>query len=140
MSFEVVYTYEWHDGPRQGVANLGGSPHFFQTEGGEGDGKSGDKFLLMPIDPETFDLVLEDLAIWRRWEEAFHQGTATFETHPALPEDWGKHEKVKRLLVGRLVVDPVYAIRKSGEFRNRNDRNWSGYGWRPLEVQWSDPL
>ena len=44
-------------------------------------------FLLQPIDGQAFSLALEDWAIWRRWETAFHEGKTPHETHPALPED-----------------------------------------------------
>jgi hypothetical protein len=137
--FEVVYTHDWYDGPRQGVADLQGMPHFFQSEWRDGEGSDADSFLLTPIDPDTLALVLEDWDIWRRWETAFHQGTATQATHPALAEERSRHEELKRLLDGRLVVDPVRAVRKEAEFRNRNDPGWSGYGWHPLEVCWRDP-
>ena len=70
MVFEVVYTYEWYDGPRQGVAKLEGTPHLFQSEWRDGEDMDADTFLLMPIEPDTFALVLEDWSIWRRWETA----------------------------------------------------------------------
>jgi hypothetical protein len=43
------------------------------------------------------------------------------------------------LLEGRLVVDPAQAVRRKAEFQVRNDPEWSGYGWRPLEVRWAAP-
>src|SRR6185437_104535 len=95
-----------------------------------------DTFLLMPVDRETFSSALEDWAIWRRWETAYCQGKASAETHPALPEDRSRHEELERLLEGRLVVDPAQAVQRKAEFRVRADPQWSGYGWRPLEVRW----
>ena len=136
--FEVVYTYDWHDGPRQGVADLQGTPHVFQSEWRDCGDTDIDTFLLIPIDPDIFALVLEDWAIWRRWETAFYQGAATQETHPALPEDRSRYEELERLLEGRPIVDPVRAVRKTADFRKRNAPNWSGYVWHPLEVRWND--
>jgi hypothetical protein len=139
--FEIVHTVtDWYDSPRQGIADYLGQPHLFESDWRDFDGLDEDTFLLMPIDAATFTLALEKWAIWRRWETAFHQDKTTQETHPALPEDRDRHEDLKRLLEGRLTIDPARAVRASAEFRVRKDPDWSGYGWRPLEVQWSDPL
>jgi hypothetical protein len=138
--FEVVYTLtDWYDGPRRGITDHHGQPHLFESEWRDGENLDADTFLLMPIDPDTFSLALEDWVIWCRWETAFHQGKATRDTHPALPEDRSRHEELERLLEGRLVVDPARAVRKRAEFRVRGDPDWSGYGWPPLEVRWEDP-
>lgn len=137
--FEVVHTLtDWYDGPRRGVADFQRLPHVFESEWSDGNDMDVDTFLLMPIDSTTFSLALEDWKIWRRWETAFHQGTATRETHPALPEDRKRHEELERLLERRLQIDPAIAIRQKAEFRVRNDPEWSGVGWRPLEVRWQD--
>jgi hypothetical protein len=133
--FEVVYTYSWHSGPRKGIADFQGKPHVFKSEWADSEGGD-DSFLLMPIEREIFSLAIENWAIWRRWETAFHEGKATKETHPALPEDRQRHEEIKRLLEGKLEIDPSQAIRARADFRDRNDPNWSGKGWRPLEVRW----
>jgi hypothetical protein len=133
--FEIVYTHNWHDGPRDGIADFQGNPHLFESEWADRE-EDDDTFLLMPIERETFDLAIEDWAIWRRWETAFHQGKATKETHPALPEDHQRHEEIKRLLEDKLVIDRTKAIRMTAEFRVRDDPDWSGSGWCPLEVRW----
>jgi hypothetical protein len=136
--FETVHTLtDWYDGPRRGIADYRGRPHLFESEWRDGEGLNADTFLLMPVDAGTFALALEDWAIWRRWEAAFSQGRATEETHPALPEERGRHEDLERLLDGRLTVDPARAVRATAEFRVRPDPEWSGYGGRPLEVRWS---
>lgn len=137
--FETVHTVpHWYDGPRQGIADCLGQPHLFESEWRDGVDLEADTFLLMPVDLETFSLALEDWAIWRRWETAFHQGNATRETHPALPEDRLRHDQLQHLLASRLVIDPALAVRKKATFRVREDPTWSGYGWRPLEVHWED--
>jgi hypothetical protein len=136
--FEVVYTYDWYDGPRQSIADFHGNPHVFQSEWNDDEDLYADSFLLLPIDRDTFLLALEDWAIWRRWETAFHQGKAAKDTHPALPQDRGRHEELQRLLDGRLVVDPAHAVRMRAEFRVREDPESSGHGSHPLEVRWEE--
>jgi len=138
--FEIVHTCtDWYDGPRQGVANYECRPHFFESEWPDGEVWEAETFLLTPIDSDTLALALEDWAIWRRWETAFQQGETTRDTHPALPVDRERHDEIERALEGRLVSDPLRAIRKRGEFQVRDDPQWSGYGWRPLEVCWKAP-
>lgn len=137
--FEVVYTLpDWYDGPRRGIADCNGIPHSFESEWHDLQDTEPDTFLLVPVQPDVFQLALEDWAIWRRWETAFHNRLTTNETHPALPEDRIRHEELRQLLEGRLIVDPSKALRKKAEFRYRNDTSWSGFGWRPLEVKWDD--
>ena len=130
--FEKVYTYDWYDGPRRGVADYRSQPHLFESEwrdSGETDHE--DTFLLVPIDPNSFAHVLEVWAILGRWETSVHRGEDTRVTHPALPADRERHEELKKLLDGRLKVDPVQAVRKAAEFQVCQDPTWSGYGWSP---------
>ena len=139
MTFEVVHSVpDWYDGPRGGIADYNGAPHLFESEWCDGDDLESDTFLLMPIDSETFSLAMEDWAIWRRYETAFANGEVAAEHHPALPEERSRHLELEGLLQGRLVVDSKRAFRKKAEFRVRPDPNWSGCGWRPLEVCWAD--
>lgn len=91
----------------------------------------------MPIDPETFDLALEDWAIWLRWSAAFHRGETTRETHPAMPEDRDRHEEPRRLLEGRLTIDPALASRASGEFRYGLEPGPIVFDQRPWTVRWT---
>ena len=137
--FEIVHTCtDWYDGPRRGIADYHGQPHFFESEWSDGEDIYADTFLLEPIDVATFQLALEDWAIWRRWETAFYQGLVAMETHPAMPEERSRHREIEPLLKERLVIQPGRAIRKWAEFRVRDDPEWSGLGWRPLEVRWLD--
>jgi hypothetical protein len=81
--FEIIHSCEdWYDGPRSGIADYQGVPHLFTSEWRDIDSREGDTFLLSPVDAETFRLALENGAIWRRWETAFHQGRTTQDTHP----------------------------------------------------------
>ena len=138
--FEVVHTLtDWYDGPRKGIADYCGQPHLFESEWQDGGNLDADTFLLTPVDAETFSLALESWAIWKRWETTFYQEKASAESHPALPEDRMRHEELKSLLEGRLEVNPSQSLRKTADFQVRNDPNWSGYGWRPLEVCWREP-
>jgi hypothetical protein len=138
--FEIVHTCPgWWDGPREGIANFQGLPHLFESDWGEYEGKP-ERFFLHPLDAETFKLALEDWAIWLRWETAFHQGRTGTDTHPALPEERERHDELAVLLQGRLVMPSEGTCRKEASFRGRNDASWSGFGFSPLEVEWTDQV
>lgn len=129
-SYETVYTVTvFYDGARGGIADFRGAAHVYQFLFDEAhDGEDHGTFLLCPVDEETFRLALEDSAIWKRWEVAFHAGHVNLETHPALPEDRRRHEEVEAMLGQRLELDPAKTVRVRGRFR------WEkGEG----QVQWT---
>lgn len=127
---------DFYDGPRGGVADFDGRPHVYKAEQDYNVDDSPSVFFLSPISEEALQLALEKWAIWRRWETAFYQGKAPQGTHPALPEERARHDELKKILSGQLVIDPERQIRARGKFRRRDDPNWSGFGTFPLEVQW----
>jgi hypothetical protein len=138
-AYEIVYTEtDFWDGPRKGIANFSGEPHLYESQFDESEENNWrDTFLLMPIDPETFEFAVEEWQIWRRWETAFYSGQTPKETHPALPEDRARYEEIAPLLERQLKVDSARAVRATAEFRRREDPTWNGKGWAPLEVRWT---
>jgi len=136
--FEKVHTVtDWYDGPRGGIAEFHGLPHLYQSLFDATKDDWSDTLLLTPVDEETFRLALEDWAIWKRWEQAFYEGRATQETHPALPEDRQRHEEIKVLLESKLTVDPSKAVRATAEFRPRKGTHTPPGVIRQLEVKWT---
>jgi hypothetical protein len=134
--YERVFTVsEYYDGPRKGVANFGGQPHFYDCCS-DGDGYT-DLFLLTPLTIIQLELVLEDWAIWRKWELAFHSGEATMATHPALPADRARHEKLKSLLDHVLRTDAERSVIQTGSFRVLDGSDAPVGVMRDLEVKWS---
>ena len=125
---EKVYTItDWYDGARAGIANLKGIPHYYECRWDIVKGDWSEAYLLNRIDEETFKLAMEDWQIWLCWEAAFHQGTTTRETHPALPEDRERHDELAKILSERLVIREDRLIKAKGEFK---------YG-KPTYVKWS---
>lgn len=118
---EPVYTItDWYDGPRRGVANFDGKPSYYECQWYAGidagfEAVPGD-YLLTPLDAETYQLALEDWAIWERWEAAFAAGTTTQATHPTLPEDQARHAEIEQVLLTRLVTNQHCCRRATGEF------------------------
>jgi hypothetical protein len=112
--FERVFTVSsYYDGPREGVAMLRGQPCYFASRSDDDE----DVFDLWPIDGETLALALEDWALWCRWLAAFHAGQTTQETHPALPADRERWERLRARLEGKLPPDRPASSSARGEFR-----------------------
>src|SRR5262245_24497201 len=92
VRWERVHTVTaYYDGPTAGIADFDGCPHAFERAFDE-IAQDWTHYRLTPISAETLALALEDWAIWKRWEAAFYAGRATYETHPALPEDRTRHD------------------------------------------------
>ena len=79
---EPVHTItDWYDGPRRGVANFEEKPHYYECQWYAGldtgiDALPGD-YWLTQLDAATYQLALEDWAIWQRWKKAFAAGATT---------------------------------------------------------------
>ncbi len=130
--FERVLTMtDYYDGPRRGIANFNGAPHFYESQFLDQDDEFDDVFELRPIDGETLSLALEDWSIWLRWEVAFYAKATSIDTHPALPADRARHEEIIRVLAPRIASLPGPRVRARGVFRPADAAEAPG-----LEVQW----
>ena len=115
--YEEVFTVtDYYDGPRQGVANFNGKPHFYDCIFDESRDDYSDLYRLTPITQNVFELAKEDWAIWERWEFAFHAGNATRESHPALPQDRPRHEEIRAILDSALKTDKENCNIQAGSF------------------------
>ena len=137
QQWETVHTInDWYDGPRLGIADYNGEPHLYesrwdsQKQEWEGQGNDEDyvyHYWLSPTSPETFELAVEDWAIWERWEAAFHRGETDQSTHPALPADRSRHDQLKPLLEDALKPGQSGAFVRIGKFEREGVR-WSRPG------------
>lgn len=101
--YELVFTVdEYYDGPRTGVANFRGEPHFYDCIFDEKRSDYSNLFQLTPIDQKTFELALAAWRIWRKWEIAYHKKKVKWESHPALQADTAKHHKTLVAPVGGI--------------------------------------
>lgn len=128
--WQLVHTVnEFYDGPIFGVADYEGTPHVYEAPWDDVGEQYGPLFRLSTIEPDLLALILEDWAIWLRWEAAFHEGLAPHETHPALPVDRPRHEELKAQIGVRYDGKRGGPILKRGEFRSRDG---------VLQVLWRD--
>jgi hypothetical protein len=138
--YECVFTVtEYYDGPRKGIANYHGRPHFYDCVFDESNDDYSDLFQLTPVDTEIFELAMEDWDIWRRWEIAFHTGKADIATHPALAHETKRHAELKMLLDKSLVTDPSKAFAAVGQFEVLGGSNLPKGVYRDLQVKWVEP-
>jgi hypothetical protein len=129
---ETVYSVTgYYDGPVSGIANFHNRPHAFERDDEADDGF--DLFLVQPIDDETFEMAMEDWAIWTRWEKAFYSKQTSTETHPALPEDRPRHTQIDPILKSRLQIDPAKAVKAHGKFKVTS---FDEIGGKRIAVKW----
>ena len=133
MAWERVYTVNaWWDRARLGVADVRGVPHIYQSPFDPLLDDYSDFYLVSPIKPRLLELVLEGWEIWKRWGTAFDSQATSLETHPALPEDRARHERIKHQINGQLVIDPANNKKLNARFQ------LVAPGWDGLEVEWSE--
>lgn len=137
---ETVFTVtDYYDGPRKGLANYQGKPHFYDCVFDENQNEYSDQYRLTPVDEETFRLAMEDWEIWRRWETAFHAGKTDSSSHPALPEDRSRHEELRRILDPILLTDPRRAVTRIARFDALKSPDLPKSVSRIVRVKWGQP-
>jgi hypothetical protein len=137
--FEEVFTVtDYYDGPRMGIANFRGQPHFYDCIFDEAQDEYSDMYHLTPISQRVFELAKEDWAIWKHWESAFHSGKATLESHPALPQDRGRHEEIRAILDSELTTNAAVCTTQRGSFERLGSGEYPKGAMRPLQVRWTD--
>ncbi|MGW6979164.1 hypothetical protein ACWGE1_06905 [Streptomyces sp. NPDC054932] len=78
--FERVHVeHHWYDGPREGIADVQGAPHYFRAihDHWHADDPYDDEYLVWPIDEASLSLEREQSAITDDWYKRVAEGTAT---------------------------------------------------------------
>lgn len=138
--FEQVFTVtDYYDGPRQGVANFNGQPHFYDCIFSETEDGYSSLYRLTPISQDILNLVRESWAIWQRWELAFQTGKTTLKSHPALPQDKARYEEIRAVLDPVLKTASETSIIRDGAFEVVGNPILPKGVMRPLQVRWAAP-
>jgi hypothetical protein len=138
--YELVFTVaDYYDGPRQGVANYRGEPHFYDCVFDQEEDEYSDLYRLTPIDQRTFELAVEAWAIWRKWELAYHSGKVKSDSHPALRADTTKYKRIWRKLDASLKTDSARCISRKGHFKAIEAPKLPKGVLRPFQVKWLQP-
>src|SRR6267142_3693698 len=135
LDYENVFTVtEYWDGPRQGIANFNGKPHFYKCVFDESKDEWSDTFELSTVDEKTHQLALEDWRAWKRWEDDFRNGRVKLDSHPALVTGPSNQAKISSLLKSGSAIDPARDLVARGIFQPANPkRRGPNTLWR---VRW----
>ena len=81
VGHERVYTEtNWYDGPRSGVADVRGVPHYFVTD--ISAGASLDWYLVWPVEPAVLKSEKASYGMFVEWWRQFEAGEVGIDTHP----------------------------------------------------------
>ncbi|WP_327135884.1 hypothetical protein OG311_37925 (plasmid) [Streptomyces sp. NBC_01343] len=111
--FERVYVeLEWYDGPRAGLADVEGKPHYFQGY----DYDHADEYRVWPASEGVAELEREQWAIFAKWNQRSEAGTAGLKSHPGHGGIDARYDELALLLAPDRQA-PDDARRLVGELR-----------------------
>ncbi|MBO0835849.1 MAG: hypothetical protein J2P28_10060 [Actinobacteria bacterium] len=116
--FERVHIeLDWYDGPRRGLADVDGMPHYFQAvHDYGGTGEPGDEYLVWPASDTALALEREQWLIFVDWNTRYEAGTANVDSHPGHGRINARYDELSALLVTHRAVPPG-ALRLAAEWR-----------------------
>ncbi|SBT39227.1 hypothetical protein [Micromonospora auratinigra] len=115
--FERVHTeLDWYDGPRAGLADVDGTPHYFHGYDFHYT-NAVDEYQVWPASAVAVALEREQWAIFVRWHARRKAGTAGTDGHPGEPGNDPRYEELEQLLTPYREVPPG-ARRLLGELRH----------------------
>jgi hypothetical protein len=135
-AWDTVHTVDdWYDGPRGGVADFGGSPHYYRSVYLDSPkwNPDEDRFELTPLPPSAFAAALELQAIWERWRQAHKAGAAPDdpEDERVLPADRDRRGGLEQVLAAGRAANASRLVLLHGEFELGCKR----VRWRPVAEQ-----
>jgi hypothetical protein len=133
---DKVYSFDWYDGVRSGVATYNGLPCYFESQCVDIYTEGVDWFKLSLISKEAFEQEIEQWALWRKYEAAFRVGQIGTEHHPFLPEDRERGNELKRQLEHQLVIDENNILIAQAEFLGLDEQIKQADG-AEFEVRWT---
>jgi hypothetical protein len=137
--YEEVFTVtDYYDGPRKGIANFRGQPHFYDCIFDEAQDEYSELYRLTPISRRIFELAKEDWKIWRKWESAYHSGKVALQSHPALPQDRARHEEIRTVLDSALTTNEAESTVQRASFERLGSGEDLPGVMRRLQVRWTD--
>lgn len=132
LFFERVYTIdEWCGGPRAGVANFAGVPHFYRSVSRESAAWAPDepRFEIIPLTPELLAMILEADALFRRW----HLGPRTGSGGPP-PDGCGPAEERARYVdLERQIAHGLAKRHPIAIMRGHFDFDPDRVRWTPID-------
>ena len=90
----ILTVTDYYDGPVEGLTTFEGKTHMYKCIFDEDRDEYSKRYYLMPISSEIEKLLLEQWAIFCRWNTAFKNNEVEANTHPALPEDFERNAQI----------------------------------------------
>ncbi|MGO1073164.1 hypothetical protein [Lysobacter sp. CA199] len=142
MAYEPIHmTWDYWDGPRTGIADCEGRPHYFSRVYDLENEEYGEVFVVTPIDAETWAWAQEHWVIWRRWEAEVNAGRQTSDTHPKYGHYDPRYNELEALISAGIDRLAAQAVRRHGVLRPASLPGELFPGqFRQTEVEWSAPL
>ncbi|MBO0593993.1 hypothetical protein I2486_21545 [Cellulophaga sp. E16_2] len=131
MKYEKVHTVnDYWDGPIEGVADFQGKPHKFKLLFDENEDDYSTDYELQKISVKEFDLILQSWSLWIKWNNKDDKTKEEFDSHPVLPTDKEKREKIEAQLKG------LTESNDSNKFKIKGYFNRLGSEHHDFEVHW----
>lgn len=132
LNYERVLTVtEYYDGPKEGIADYRGKPHFYKCIWDNDKDNYSSSFMLSPLDDKIVKIAEEHWRMWLRWREACMRGSAPLESGPVLLQDRPRYEEMKPDLERMLVLDSDRFIVANGLFKETDAEGMK------FEVLWT---
>jgi hypothetical protein len=117
--FERVYVEnEWYDGPRAGVADVGGVPHRFQSQFDYTEDDYLGTYLVWPVDADTLLLEVEQWRIFSEWDAKYLAGSVAVESHPGHGGINARWDEIEEKLKNVRSEVPPHARRVAAEIEH----------------------
>lgn len=116
MPEKVYMIWDWYDGPREGIADFLGRPHYFKCLFDKVTDEYSDDFELTPVNEATLKLAEEKWNIYCAWEDRHHRGMVDVDTHPGHGGIDPRYDELKSLVDSYIAATPVTGILR-GVFR-----------------------
>ena len=111
----VYVENEWYDGPRAGVADVGGVPHRFKSQFDETEDEYLGTFLVWPVDAHILALEIEQWQIFVAWNDLYESGASGINAHPGhggVSERWDEIQAQLHAARSDVPVDARRAVAK----------------------------
>jgi hypothetical protein len=90
---------DWYDGPRGGLADIAGAPHYFRAVNDYAHpGEPDDECFVWPASQTALVWEREQWAIFVEWNTRYEAGTATPDSHPGHGGIDSRYDELTRLL------------------------------------------
>jgi hypothetical protein len=128
---------EWYDGPRAGIADIGGVPHRFRSLFDEKDDEYLSTFVVWPIDEATLVLEREQWLIFVAWNALYEAGKAGTDSHPGHSGLNARWDELETLLKDSRKLVPATARRAIAEVQNTAEADRYSPAGPAYKMGWS---